>query len=57
MMLKYISCIYNFDVEHKLEYYDIECIIRLIKLYKDIFKVYLLLYEKILSCDFFRVIQ
>jgi hypothetical protein len=35
-----------FDVEHKLECYDIEYIIRLIKLYKDIIKVYLLLYEK-----------
>jgi hypothetical protein len=40
-----------FDVEHKLEYCDIEYIIRLIKLYKDIFKAYLLLYEKILFCE------
>jgi hypothetical protein len=51
MMLKYILCIYNFDVERKLEYYDIEYIIRQIKLYKDIFKMYLLLYEKIIFCQ------
>jgi hypothetical protein len=40
-----------FDVEHKLECCNIEYIIRLIKLYKDIFKVYSLLYEKILFCE------
>jgi hypothetical protein len=40
-----------FDVEHKLECNDIEYITRLIKLHKDIFKVYLLLYEKILFCE------
>jgi hypothetical protein len=51
MMLKYVSCIYNFNVEHKLECSDIEYIIRLIKLYKDIFKMYLLLYEKIIFCE------
>jgi hypothetical protein len=42
---------YNFDVEHKLECYDLEYIIRLIKLYKDVFKVYLLLYERLLFCE------
>jgi hypothetical protein len=59
MMLKYVLCIYNFDVKHKLECCDIEYIIRLIKLYKNIFKVYLLFYEKILFCEvyFFHIIQ
>jgi hypothetical protein len=39
------------DVEHKLECCDIEYIIRLIKFYKNIFKVYLQFYEKIIFCE------
>jgi hypothetical protein len=42
---------YIFDVEHKLECCDIEYIKMLIKLYKDVFKMYLLVYEKILFCE------
>jgi hypothetical protein len=42
---------YKFDIEHKLECCDIKYIIRLIKLYKDVFKVYLLLFEKIFFCE------